>query len=173
MLAPDLKYSGMFIQLLALPTLLVLVLFVLLSGALDASFVPESNFLPTCCWSSTSHITWNNLNSLILGNPTSSRPSSDTTKNLHVMTLSLCFNRTEKAGHLQYQPAILLPLIFLLVWHYGWLGSCFCISEVHHDHYSCLHSHLVNYFFYAFGIFHFSLYAINLLCNGFCLLLSA
>ena len=32
---------------------------------------------------------------------------------------------------LQYQPSIPLSLIFPLVWHCGWLGSCFCVSECH------------------------------------------
>ena len=50
----------------------------------------ELSFLPTCCWSRTLNIIFNNLNSSISSIPNSTRPSSSSTKNLHLTTLSLC-----------------------------------------------------------------------------------
>ena len=86
----------MFKQLFMAPRLLFLVLFLQLPWALDASFVCESNFLPTCCQSSNSHIILSNPNSLISSKPNNVRPLPETTKNLHLMILSLCFHQTAK-----------------------------------------------------------------------------
>ena len=86
----------MFIQLLAVPVLLLLVLFVLFSVMLDVCFVCESNFLPTCHWSSTSHILFRNMNSSISSTPNRTGPSPCTIKNLHLITLSSCLNQTKQ-----------------------------------------------------------------------------
>ena len=82
--------------MLVAPGLLVQVLFVLFSGVPDVSLFCESNFLPTCCWTSTSHIIFSNPNSSISGIPNSAQPSPGTARNLHLTTLSLCFNQTEQ-----------------------------------------------------------------------------
>ena len=84
----------MFKHFLAVPTFLLLVLFVLPSVALDTSFVCNLNFLATCCWSSTSHIILSNPSSLRSSKPNSSGLLSGTTKNLYLMTL--CFKWTKQ-----------------------------------------------------------------------------
>ena len=60
------------------------------------SLSSESNFLPTCCWTSTSHIIFNNPNSSLSGFLNSVGQLAWTTKNLHLTTLSLCFNQPEQ-----------------------------------------------------------------------------
>ena len=48
--------------------------------------------------------------------------------------------------------SISLPLFFMKVWHFNQLESCISISECHLDCCSCLHSHLVYYFFYTLNL---------------------
>ena len=92
--------SGMFIQLLMAPVLLVLVLIALLSWMPDVPFACKGNFLPTCCWSNTSHVILSNPNSSISDTPNNTGQSSGTTKNLHLMKLSLCFDWTEQTSNM-------------------------------------------------------------------------
>ena len=80
----------MFIQILVALALLVLVLFILFSWVLHVSLVFESNFLPTCCWFSTSHIIFSYPTSLISGIPNGIGSSSCATNNLPLTTLSFC-----------------------------------------------------------------------------------
>ena len=47
-----------------------------------------------------------------------------------------------------------LPLCLSLVRGCGWLGSCFCVPECHHECCFCLHSHLIYFFLNAFRIFY-------------------
>ena len=58
------------------------------------SLLSEWNFLPTW-WSHTLHIILSNPNSLISNIPNSTGLSPGTTRNLHLTTLSVCFNWTE------------------------------------------------------------------------------
>ena len=85
----------MFVQLLVMPVLLVLTVFVLFSWVPDVSLACELNILPVCCCSSILHIIFSNPNSSISSIPKSAEPSHGTAKNLHVTSLSLFLNQTE------------------------------------------------------------------------------
>ena len=91
LLAPDMKKSSMFIQLLVTPTLLMLVMFVLFSGEPDVTLVCESSV-----WSSNLYIIFSNPNSSMSSIHNSTGPLPGTTKNLHLTTLSLCLNQAEQ-----------------------------------------------------------------------------
>ena len=75
------------------------------------------NFLPTSYWCSTLHIISGNLNVLITSNPNSARMLPDTTKILHLITLSY-FNQTEQISHCSiFEQSYILRItkVFLVV----------------------------------------------------------
>ena len=78
------------------PALLVLVVFLLFSGVLYAPLVCELNFLSVYCWSSTLHIIFSNPNSSISNIPNRTGQSYGSAMNLHLTSLYLCLNQTEK-----------------------------------------------------------------------------
>ena len=63
-------------------------------GPLDACIVCESNFLPWCGSSISSHVIISMFNSSISGIPSSIGPSPGTTKKLHLAYISFCLNPT-------------------------------------------------------------------------------
>ena len=115
------------------------------------------------CWPSNFFITGILPSSLILYALVSNKFVTSSWK----FNSSTYLSSTSQSWLFQYQSSIPLLLNFPLVLHCGWPGSPLCISECHHDYCSCLHGCVINYFFYAFRICHFSLYAMHLLHKSF------
>ena len=93
------------------------------AGAMDAPNFWELNPLPSCRYPITLHIVFSMSSNLTSGILSSAGPSPGTTKNLHLMILSLCLNLTLHTPNCSVPDCLYdFSMMELFLWQWG----CYC-----------------------------------------------